>query len=627
MNDRSYLIVEQNVARRRRRLNALAGAQIGGLITMSGTLAHLVSVYLGLMSLVQPWWALIAINCVGLGIGAKLGQRRPISLQRDLYRLDRAYALGEKLSTIHEIRLRDDRNPYLRLLYQRVGDTDLSPKRALRAGRRQRRGWAALGSVATASIVLMSMWLIGVPPLSISTLFASDGRTGQPVVAAQEAPETRETSTREAGNPTASNDAPGGEGERTADPCDTDGSSSPSLLSRDARENCEEGSRTEGSGASTESTSSSESGSENARMSVQQLRSELQSVQQRAASGNLSTDDARRELEQLAQEARSPSMEELLRQASQSQSLNELQQRLQDALNELDRQAEQAQQGSGQRGLDPDADIQRRPGQRSDENANGSQQGETGDRSQGSGSDSDGDDPELDERTGDGQPQNQPGDGPQRSQSGSGPNEGEDGNGSQNAQQGTTSQPGDQGSPDQGEGDAESGQGEGDEQASSGNQQESRAGDAQSEGASEQGDGPSGTNRNSSSDEGDPSRSDNARPDSQAEGEQEGAGSPGGSSPGTGPGGDNSGQSSDADASSTNNLRIQSPDLPQDVETLRALVTRGVPFDVSGGTASDGAPQLELNPDRVETLLRSRDLPPEVRDLVRAYFLSLAEGE
>ena len=627
MNDRSFQIVEENVARRRRRLNALASAQIGGLITMSLTLVHLIAVYLGLMTMIEPWWWLIVANAAGLVLGSVPGRRRAVNLQGDLYRLDRTYALGEKLSTIHEIRRRDDRSPYLRLLYDRVGSRELNPKQALRPSPSQRRGWAAFSGVATASVALLALWFVGIPPLSVSSLFASDGSASRPFVAAQQDPEVPESATRDADSPNASRDLPGAGDERTADPCNPDDSSSPALLSRDDREGCEESSRS-ASGSSTQSTStsSSEGSSDAPRMSVQRLRRELQRVQERAATGNLSMEDAQRELEQLAQEARSPSMEQLLQQASRAQNLDDLQQRLQDALNELDRQAEQAQQGSGQRGLDPDADLQRRSGNRSAGDADRSRQGDTGNQSRPSDGGSDSENPQLDEREGTGEAQSRQGEGPQRSQSGSGPNEGANGEGSQNAQQGTTSQSGDQASREEGQGEAESGQGDRGEQASSGSEQGSQAGNSQSDGQSEGGEA-SEAAQNSASQADEMDRAGDARPDSRAQGEQEGAGSPGGSSPGTGPGGDSSGQPSDSDASSTNNLRIQSPDLPQDVETLRALMTRGVPFDVSGSPAADGTPQLELNPDRVETLLRSRDLPPEVRDLVRAYFLSLAEGE
>lgn len=635
MNDRSFLTVERDVAQRRRRLNALAGAQLGGLITMTLTLAHLIAVYLGLMALVQPWWTLIVGNALGLSIGVQWGRRRPVDVQGDLYRMDRAYALGEKLSTIHEIRQRDDRNPYLRLLYGRVRTVDLSPKRALRASRRQRQGWATFGGVTSASVALLVMWFVGVPPLSVSSLFAHGPDSGRPFVASQETSGSTPGSSRGQGAPNPQGASPGATEDRAASPCDDDGGRSPSILTRDERSDCDDArsSSDEGSNGSRASSEGADE-SDDARMSVQQLRRELEDVQRRMASGSLSGEDAQRELERLAQQARSPSIEDLLRQAARSQTPSEMQRRLREALDELQRQSEQAQQGSGPRGLDPDADLQRRSDERTDGNANGSGRGQTEGQNRPTEEGAGEAQPGPDDPNADGQPEAQAGEGPQRSGSGSGPNEGEDGASSaddassENAGSGTTSESGEAGSQQDGQSQSESGQGQSGDQASSEEAQGSQPGDTGSQGQTDQGDDSGGTSqRASSATEGESDSSEDARPDSGAQGEQEGAGSPGGSSPGTGPGGNQEGQDSKSDGRPSTGLRVQAPDLPGDVETLRALMTKGVPFDVSGEGTADGAPRLELDPDRVETLLRSRDLPPALRDLVRAYFLSLAEGE
>jgi len=65
--------------------------------------------------------------------------------------------------------------------------------------------------------------------------------------------------------------------------------------------------------------------------------------------------------------------------------------------------------------------------------------------------------------------------------------------------------------------------------------------------------------------------------------------------------------------------------LPRDPNLLERMLTRGIPVDLSGLQA-DGTPSLRLNLQRVEALLQSRDLPPELRNLVRAYFLAIAGG-
>ena len=634
MNDRRFLTVEQSVRRRRRRLNTLAGAQLGGLVTMTLTLAHLIAVYLGTMVLVQPWWTLIVVNAIGLLAGAQIGRRRSVDVQRDLYRLDRAYALGEKLTTIHEIRQKDDRNPYLRLLYDRIQREDLNPTRALRPSRRERQGWTAFGVATTASVALLFMWFVGIPPLSVSSLLASDG--GDPPLMASSANETDPASTesRDGGgapnNPTEPRDQ---QDSRSRIDCDeASGATSDSALRANINENCNNrrsSSNPEDGGTETRS-SSSEGSPEEARMSVQQLRRQLENLQRRTASGDLSSDAAQRELEQLAQEARSPSLRELLQRAAQSSSLDQLQQGLQDALNEMQRQAEQAQEGSGPRGLDPDADLQRQASgqnESSQGDTDGTDQGRTEGQTEPTDEGSGETDEQSDDPNAEGQPESQPGAGQQRSQSGAGPNDSGENDSSQSAQQGGSSESGDQNSGQESQEAGESGQGDGDE-PSSGEPQGSRPGDVQPQSQTDEGDDSSGDNQQSSSQsDGESDDSNTARPDAQAQGQQDGSGTPGGSSPGSGPGGNNDGQSGEAEGPSANGLRIQSPDLPQDVETMRALMTEGVPFDIGGGETADGSPRLELDPDRVETLLRSRDLPPEVRDLVRAYFLSLAEGE
>ncbi len=623
MNDRSFRIVEENVAQRRRRLNALAGAQVGGLITMTLTLAHLIAVFLGVMALLQPWWWLVVGNVAALAMGGLVGRRRAVHLKQDLYRLDRRYALGEKLTTIHEIRQRDDRSPYLRLLYGRIGDRDLSPKRALRPTRRQRRAWAALSGVTMASAALLAMWFVGVPPLSVPSLLASGPGNDQPVVASQNQASDDPVSEASSAGESASTDP---RGQRTDTPCkDQNDSVSPSMLTREAREDCQPSSSSpSGDGrSSTGSQGTSQSASQDGRMSVQQLRRQLQSVQQQMAAGDLSMADAQRELEQLSQEARSPSMEELLEQAAQSDSRKEMRQRMQNAMDELDRRRAQAQRSGDRSGPRSSSDGQRRSGGE----ARGTQQGQAEGQEPSSEPSSQREDPQQSQRDGEGQPESQQADGPQRSERGSGPNPSDEGSDAQAGQQESTSSSDQRASAQRSQNQGESAEGPDGEPSPSGNQGGNPSGNAQSEGQSGEGEGSSNSSQDSSGQSGNTQGSDEGNADSRSQGEREGTGTPGGSSPGTGTGESAQGQSGDVDGDSANNLRIESSDLPTDMETLRAMMTQGVPFNVSGSPTSTGSPQLELNPDRVETLLRSRDLPPEVRDLVRAYFLSLAEGE
>jgi hypothetical protein len=64
--------------------------------------------------------------------------------------------------------------------------------------------------------------------------------------------------------------------------------------------------------------------------------------------------------------------------------------------------------------------------------------------------------------------------------------------------------------------------------------------------------------------------------------------------------------------------------IPFDAGLLDRLIVQGLPVDVAG-SGLNGAPLLRLDLRRVDALLDLRDLPPELRGLVREYFLGLAE--
>jgi hypothetical protein len=529
-----YLEVAREVVRRRRRLNTLKGMRLGAMLALGATFLYLITVYLGLVGMIQPWWLLILFVVLAGWAGARWGWKRPIALQEDLYRVDRAFRLGEVLSTIYELRRYSRGLDFLEVLYRRIEGLAIDVKRALPLSSEERRGWVGLSGLALGSLLFMGLWLSGVPPLPPGwwaplhqTLLSDPTEIVSPSADPQEQPK-RPTPTDEvaqaAGEPQRSGNIP--YAPRKGAPV-----------------------RGEAYGPETGSSIAPPAGSLGE--VAPGLSRALTELKERLERDELSPAQVREKLEQLAKQAPAEELREALQRAARAADAESMQRRLDEAASKLQRR----QQGEG----------------RAPEEGKGSQ-------------------PQAAENPEDGSPS--------ASQAGS---SGQDGGLAEDEQHPS-------GSTDT-KADGDGGQGEQAEPSTGPEQAGENGASTPNSEASPAEEGASSESEAKS--EGDKSASEEGqKPSSSGEGV-----------------GHEPGRAAEAHFTPfepSQDLLIQGGHLPIDLRLLDQLLTKGLPVDLLG-PGPEGVPILRLDLARVEALLELRDLPPELRSLVRAYFLALAK--
>ncbi|HED03579.1 MAG TPA: hypothetical protein ENI60_02290 [Candidatus Fraserbacteria bacterium] len=70
-------------------------------------------------------------------------------------------------------------------------------------------------------------------------------------------------------------------------------------------------------------------------------------------------------------------------------------------------------------------------------------------------------------------------------------------------------------------------------------------------------------------------------------------------------------------------LKIAHDQLPPDVKLQRMMLGKGVPFDAVGSAADNDTLTLRYDFAKVEPLIRARGLPPQMRELIRQYFIAI----
>jgi hypothetical protein len=144
-----------SVLQRRRRLSAWSGCSVGLVISGAVTFTYLLLAAFGLVPDL-PWTLYFLVNVLaGLG-GWLYGRGRPIGVLESLYRLDRALGLGEKLTTLHELKESEQRPEFRLMLEARVERLPrIEPARVFAMARRDQRRWIAAGSLYAAGILVV----------------------------------------------------------------------------------------------------------------------------------------------------------------------------------------------------------------------------------------------------------------------------------------------------------------------------------------------------------------------------------------------------------------------------------------------------------------------------------------
>ena len=70
-------------------------------------------------------------------------------------------------------------------------------------------------------------------------------------------------------------------------------------------------------------------------------------------------------------------------------------------------------------------------------------------------------------------------------------------------------------------------------------------------------------------------------------------------------------------------LKIAHDQLPPDVKLQQMMLGKGVPFDAVGSAAGNDTLTLRYDFAKVEPLIRARGLPPQMRELIRQYFIAI----
>ena len=543
----TYLAIEREVIRRRRRLNLLVGVRTGASWGMIATLIYLAAVYLGLLGMIS-WWLLVAFNLLAIWLGARQGRRRPVPLHEDLYRVDRAFELSERLSTIYELRLRSGSTDFLTALYGRVKNLPAHVAQALPMAKNEQRSWAVLSGLTFASILFLGLWLAGVPTLQLSQLLSgtsTDTNVTAPVPEQQKTrSETIPSAVLEVPSKKDSSDSP----QATLAPSESNPTNPPDSTCAEQESPSklaeEQTSTRQCAAVSTGEPSkpSPKGASANSDDEAQALSDALSNLEKRLEQGEISPEELKDQLQQLAKDTSSQGVQDALQHAAQTKDLQELKESLSKLQQQLEQQA--GASDSNQKTGEEDSSMASSNTTPNGQESNSQQEGKSS---------------STDEKSSDSGAQDQESSGA-KSASGEG-----------------------QSNPKQ----------SGDNPATEASSQSS----SESQGSSKQGD---------------ESHVDSVQSGGDAPGQEPGAGA----------------QSSSGTSSLpiNRNLLIHGANLPRDPTLLDRLLTQGLPVDLAA-PQHDGTPILRLNLERVEALLELRNLPPDLRNLVRAYFLAITEDQ
>jgi len=574
--DTHYLEIEDQVYERRKQLNILHWLRLSSTFSISITFLYLVLFYFGAVEMIQPWWILILFNLFAVGAGWLIGKSRPIRVEKDLFVVDRAFRFGEKLTTIFYLREIRTAPVFLEALYRKVGSLRPNIKDALTLSDRDQRGWMALGGLVFACGLVLVLWGSGLNPSS--AFWGSGNSLGQSpldssLILNDDQVRDLEDILRDGKTAEENNGLDGEKGDENCPPPQTSVQSAERAIRNEifASTNCETGSDS----PSLEELFNNE---ERPEQQPNTLSQELASLLAQMMNGQMSPQEASQQLQQLANQLPPGAMQDLLNELSEMEDLDELVDRMQEAFKEA---KEQETENNDLANNDPSGTAQGSP-------QNGGLSGEYG-------SDFlDANDPNATNPNG---------------------SEGVSSNASQSLNNGNDQNNNQSGTPNAGQqGNSQSGSSENGEGTGQGSGQGSGEGEEEgsSQGAGEQAGGGSGeeTADGANSEGGVGGQSGRSTPQS--------GGSGVGQSPGDGR--ESAGEMDRIERD--NSVYISSGQLPADVELLNQLISSGLPVDLEE-EQREGSRQIRLNSDAVESIMDTRDLPPQLKALVRRYFLAI----
>jgi len=141
-----------STAQRCRRLNSLRAASWALLISLSLSFLYFIATSLALLPEVNGL-LIILVNLLAGGLGGAYGWRKSIDMRASLFQVDRALNLGEKLSTLHELKTEKASSEFLPLIEERIQHITVDPRAVFGLSQRDRQRWIGVGAGACACLI------------------------------------------------------------------------------------------------------------------------------------------------------------------------------------------------------------------------------------------------------------------------------------------------------------------------------------------------------------------------------------------------------------------------------------------------------------------------------------------
>ncbi|MBI1744263.1 hypothetical protein HYR54_14515 [Candidatus Acetothermia bacterium] len=164
MKSRFEQIVE-STQKRRRWLNSLRACSWALTISTGLTLGYLLLSSFGFVP--QTDWILLVIANLGAALaGILYGRNRAIDIRQSLYQTDRTLGLGEKLTTLHELREERAHSEFLPMLEARVERLRIESNRVFTFSPRDKQRWIGVGALLASSVTIVFL-LSDMSPIQI----------------------------------------------------------------------------------------------------------------------------------------------------------------------------------------------------------------------------------------------------------------------------------------------------------------------------------------------------------------------------------------------------------------------------------------------------------------------------
>jgi hypothetical protein len=156
---------------RRRRINSLRALSVVLLISLSLSFLYLVASALALLPGINGF-ALILFNIVAGVFGSIYGWQRSVDVRASLFQVDRALGLGEKLSTLHELKTEKSDSSFLPIIEERIASVSVDPRAVFGFTRQDKQRWMGVGAglCACLLVTLLLSDLVLVGPDGVSVL-------------------------------------------------------------------------------------------------------------------------------------------------------------------------------------------------------------------------------------------------------------------------------------------------------------------------------------------------------------------------------------------------------------------------------------------------------------------------